>query len=81
MEFEKIKEIIARVMNVDPADISEDMSFTDDLGADSLDIFQIIMEIEEQFEIEINDEDAQSIVTVSDAARQVGIKRGGTDAG
>ena len=80
MEFDKIKEIIARVMNVDPADISEDTSFTDDLGADSLDIFQIIMEIEEQFEIEINDEDAQSIVTVSDAARQVGIKRGGTDA-
>ncbi len=80
MEFEKIKEIIARVMNVDPADISEDTSFTDDLGADSLDIFQIIMEIEEQFEIEINDEDAQSIVTVQDAARQVGTKRGGTDA-
>jgi acyl carrier protein len=71
MEFEIIQKIVAQVMGVEPESIDGDTSFSDDLGADSLDIFQIIMAIEEQFEIEISDEDAQSIVTVGDAARQI----------
>ncbi len=71
MEFDAIKKIVAQVMGVDPDSITEDTSFTDDLGADSLDIFQIIMAIEEQFEIEIDDEEAQQIVTVGDAAGQI----------
>ena len=53
MEFEKIQEIIADVLNVDPQDITMNSTFVDDLGADSLDIFQIIMGIEETFDIEI----------------------------
>ena len=53
MEFEKLQSIIAEVMSVDPDEITMDTRFTDDLGADSLDVFQIIMGIEDAFEIEI----------------------------
>ena len=71
MEFEKLKEIIAEVLNMDPDDIREDMTFVDDLGADSLDIFQIIMGIEELYDIEIDNEEAEKIVTVGDAVEQI----------
>lgn len=71
MEFEKLKEIIADVLNVEVNDITEDSKFIDDLGADSLDIFQIIMGIEETFDIEIDNDDAESIVTVGDAVEQI----------
>ena len=71
MEFEKIQEIIADVLNVDADDIKEDTTFVDDLGADSLDIFQIIMGIEEEFDIEIPNERAETIVTVGDAAEAI----------
>ena len=71
MEFEKLKEIIADVLNMDPDDIREDMTFVDDLGADSLDIFQIIMGIEELYDIEIDNEEAEKIVTVGDAVEQI----------
>ena len=71
MEFEKLKEIIADVLNMDPDDIREDMTFVDDLGADSLDIFQIIMGIEELYGIEIDNEEAEKIVTVGDAVEQI----------
>ena len=67
MEFEKLKKIIAEVLNVDEEEITMETTFVDDLGADSLDIFQIIMGIEEEFDIEIANEDAEHIVTVSDA--------------
>ncbi len=53
MEFEKLQEIIAEVLNVDADEITMDTTFVDDLGADSLDVFQIIMGIEEEFDIEI----------------------------
>ena len=53
MEFEKIKKIISEVLNVDAEEITMDTTFVDDLGADSLDIFQIIMGLEEEFDIEI----------------------------
>ncbi|MDY5985698.1 acyl carrier protein [Sporofaciens sp. SGI.106] len=71
MEFEKIQEIIADVLNVDVNDITEDSTFVDDLGADSLDIFQIIMGIEEAFDIEIDNDDAEKIVTVGDAVEEI----------
>ena len=54
MEFEKLKEIIAEVLNVDKDEITLETTFTDDLGADSLDVFQIIMGIEQEFEIVID---------------------------
>ena len=71
MEFEKIKAIIAEVLNVDENEITMETTFTDDLGADSLDIFQIIMGLEEEFDIEIANEDAEKIVTVGDAVEQI----------
>ena len=71
MEFEKMHDIIAEVMNVPKEDITPDTKFVDDLGADSLDIFQIIMGIEEEFDIEINNDDAEKIVTVQDAVDQI----------
>jgi len=71
MEFEKLQQIIAEVLNVDADDITVDTTFTDDLGADSLDVFQIIMGIEEEFDIEIANEDAENIVTVGDAVEQI----------
>ena len=71
MEFEKLKKIIAEVLNVDEDEITMDTTFVDDLGADSLDIFQIIMGIEEEFDIEIENEEAEKIVTVSDAVEQI----------
>ncbi|MDO4473922.1 MAG: acyl carrier protein [Eubacteriales bacterium] len=71
MEFEKLREIIADVMNIDESEITEDISFKNDLGADSLDVFQIIMGIEDAFAIEIDNEDAEKIVTVGDAVEQI----------
>ena len=71
MEFEKLQEIIVDVLNVNPDEITMDTTFVDDLVADSLDIFQIIMGIEEAFDIEIANEDAESIVTVGDAVEQI----------
>ena len=71
MELEKLKEIIADVLNVEVNDITEDTTFVDDLGADSLDIFQIIMGIEETFDIEIDNDYAEQISTVGDAVEQI----------
>ena len=71
MEFEKLQEIIADVLNANPEEITMETTFVDDLGADSLDIFQIIMGIEETFDIEIENEDAEKIVTVGDAVEQI----------
>lgn len=71
MEFEKLQEIIAEVLNLEPDEITAGATFVDDLGADSLDIFQIIMGIEEAFDIEIPNEAAEQIVTVGDAAEQI----------
>ena len=71
MELEKLNKIIVEVLNVDEEEISEDTTFIDDLGADSLDIFQIIMGIEEEFDIEIPTEEAEKISTVGDAVEQI----------
>lgn len=71
MEFEKIKKIISEVLNVEADEITMNTTFVDDLGADSLDVFQIIMGIEEEFDIEIANEDAENITTVADAVEQI----------
>ena len=71
MEFEKLKKIIAEVLNVDEEEISMETTFVDDLGEDSLDVFQIIMGLEEEFDIEIPNEEAEKIVTVGDAVEQI----------
>ena len=71
MEFEKLREIIADVMNIDEKEIKEDSYFENDLGADSLDVFQIIMGIEDAFDIEIDNDEAEKIVTVGDAVEQI----------
>ena len=71
MEFEKIKAIIAEVLNVDENEITMETTFTDDLGADSLDVFQIIMGIEEEFDIEIPAETAEQVTTVEDAVEMI----------
>ena len=71
MEFEKLQEIIADVLNVDPNEVTMETTFTDDLGADSLDVFQIIMGLEEEFDIEIPNEQAEKIGTVGDAVEQI----------
>ena len=71
MEFEKLRDIIVEVLNVDETEVTMEATFIDDLGADSLDVFQIIMGIEEEFDIEIPNEEAEKIVTVGDAVEQI----------
>ena len=71
MEFEKLQKIIAEVLNLSEEEIRPDSTFVDDLGADSLDVFQIIMGIEEEFDIENDNEEAEKITTVQDAVDQI----------
>jgi len=71
MEFEKLRSIVAEVLSVDPEEITMETKFVDDLGADSLDVFQIILAIEEQFEITIDDGQAENIQTVGDAVEEI----------
>lgn len=71
MELEKLQQIIAEVLNVDTEEVTWDTTFVDDLGADSLDIFQIVMGIEEEFDIEIPTEEVEQIVSVGDAVEQI----------
>ena len=71
MEFEKLRDIIVEVLNVDETEVTMESTFIDALGADSLDVFQIIMGIEEEFDIEIPNEEAEKIVTVGDAVEQI----------
>ena len=71
MELEKIKAIIAEVLNIDADSITEDTTFVDDLGADSLDIFQIIMGIEEEYDIELDNESVEQIQTVGEAVEAI----------
>ncbi len=71
MEFEKIKEIIVDVLNVPENDITMETTFVNDLGADSLDIFQIVTGIEDEFDIEIDPAAAENIITVGDAVEQI----------
>lgn len=71
MELEMLQRVIAEVLNVDEAEISMETTFVDDLGADSLDVFQIIMGIEAELGVEVNVEEAEKIVTVGDAVELI----------
>ncbi len=65
--LDKVKNVIVEQLNVDAADVVEDASFIDDLGADSLDIVELVMALEEEFGVSIPDEEAEKIKTVGDA--------------
>ncbi len=69
--FEKLQNIISEVLSISTDEITMGTTFVDDLGADSLDVYQIIMAIEEEFEIDIPSEEAEKIVTVGDAVEQI----------
>jgi acyl carrier protein len=69
--FEKIKAVVAENLDADPADIHENSSFVDDLGADSLDVVELVMSLEEEFGVEIGDQEAEGIRTVGDAVKFV----------
>ena len=72
---EKVKQIIIEQLGVDEAQVDESASFVDDLGADSLDIVELVMAFEEAFDIDIPDEDAEKIATVKDAIDYIGGKK------
>lgn len=69
--LEEVKEIVVEELAVEPEEVTETASFIDDLGADSLDIVELVMAFEEEFEIEIPDEDAEDIGTVEDAVKYI----------
>ncbi len=64
---DKVKKIIAEKLSVDLSDVVPEASFVDDLGADSLDLVELIMSMEEEFDIEISDDDSEKMITVQDA--------------
>jgi len=65
--FDDVKEVVVEQLNVSPDEVKEDSKFADDLGADSLDVVELVMSLEEKFDIEIPDEEAENIATVADA--------------
>ena len=69
--LEKVKEIVAESLNVEESTLSETTSFKEDLGADSLDLFQMVMAFEEAFEVEIPSEDLEQITTVGDVVKYI----------
>lgn len=71
MVFEKVKDIIVQQLGVDEKEVTMEASFIDSLGADSLDIVELIMAFEEEFNLEIPDEEAEKIVTVGDAVNYI----------
>ncbi len=71
MELEKLREVIAGVLSVDPNEIEPETTFMEDLGADSLDVYQIIMGIEEAFDIEIPVDKVEQITTVEEAVNLI----------
>ena len=71
MELDLVKEIVAEVLHMDPNDITPDKDFEKDLGADSLDRVEIIMNLEERLNVQIPDEDLEGIITVGDAAEKI----------
>ncbi|MDD3221517.1 MAG: acyl carrier protein [Clostridia bacterium] len=71
MELEKLKAIISDVLSIDVNEITRDSSFGEDLGCDSLDLVEIVMGIEEEFDVKIPDEAVENIQTVGDAADEI----------
>ncbi len=74
VDFDKIKKIIIDQLGVEESEVTEEASFVDDLGADSLDTVELVMALEEEFGIEIPDEDAEKIITVGDAIKYINSK-------
>ncbi len=66
MEFEAVKRIIAEQLGVDEGSITKETSFVDDLGADSLDVVELVMALEEEFDMEFSEDDAETVKTVGD---------------
>jgi len=73
---QKVKEIVAQQLGVNEEQVTEDASFKDDLGADSLDIVELVMAFEEEFEVDIPDEDAEKVTTVGAAISYIEAKKG-----
>ena len=71
MEFERVKNVIVDQLSVDADEVTLEASFVDDLGADALDVVELIMGLETEFDIEIPDEDAEKISTVGDAVEYI----------
>lgn len=71
MVFEKVKEIVVEQLGVEESEVTLEASFIDDLGADSLDIVELIMALEEEFDLEIPDKEAEKISTVGDAVEYI----------
>ena len=69
--LEKVKAVVVEQLDCDPAEVKEDSKFIEDLGADSLDVVELVMALEEEFDIEIPDEDAEGILTVADALKYI----------
>lgn len=69
--FDRVKSIVVDQLGVDPNEVTPEASFVDDLGADSLDVVELVMALEEEFETEIPDEDAEKIATVGEAVRYI----------
>ncbi|PIE74080.1 MAG: acyl carrier protein [Deltaproteobacteria bacterium] len=69
--LDKVKKVVKEQLDVDEASIKEDSKFMDDLGADSLDTVELIMALEENFDIEIPDDDAEKIITIKDAVEYI----------
>ncbi|HHD81378.1 MAG TPA: acyl carrier protein [Campylobacterales bacterium] len=67
--FDEVKEVVVEQLNVSPDEVKEESKFVEDLGADSLDVVELVMALEEKFDIEIPDEDAENITTVADAIK------------
>lgn len=69
--LEDVKEVVVEQLNVDPAEVKEESKFVEDLGADSLDVVELVMALEEKFDIEIPDDEAEKIITVADAIKYI----------
>ncbi len=69
--FDKVKKVVAEQLDVSEEEVTPEASFVEDLGADSLDVVELVMALEEEFDIEIPDEDAEKIATVADAVRYI----------
>ena len=74
VDFDKIRKIIVDQLGVDESAVTEDASFVDELGGDSLDTVELVMALEEEFGIEIPDEDAEKMITVGDAVKYIDSK-------
>ncbi len=69
--IEEVKEVVVEQLNVNPEEVKEESKFVEDLGADSLDVVELVMALEEKFDIEIPDTDAEKIITVNDAIQYI----------